>query len=775
MRRLLLYTIVPLVITVLVIAFHGLRLHRQGLLSRSALFRSAMPFTLPFIFLMYPLVTNVAFEAFPCYVFEDGQSYLVADVSIECHTSAHFNAQVLAMLAICIYPVGLFAFVATLLYRARHDIRCGKHTPFTFLYREYEQEYFFWELMEMGRRFTLVGLLIVWPYHQGTVMQLGTANVISLLYLVLQLQAMPYKNIYNDHLALLASVAICVIFLASIFYKYTALTKLPQIEERLSIEEQERYSVGSMLLTCTFILCIVGALVVSGLLLMIQAAQERHTGLIDARDKMARRLRWADDERPVILGDPVLQLGKPPPFEPLCQRDEIDASIRFHLFLSHVWSQGQDQMRIIKQRLLEMLPDIKVFLDVDDMQFGRGAEYLDASAVVLVFCSTGYFSSKNCMRELLLAVVSEKPIVVLCETDRQRGGVSAQEVTSLLREVESRYAGWGLETELLNWGYTLPSTDELLSTLYARTWIEWSRITPFQDVAMRLLAQFVNQNQSALTDEQSRSMEQESKGESHRAADTYLQGEMIKSFNVDGLLPPYAPARFHVYCSQHNPGSASLIREVNATLDARIILSEKPDEQLECERMVIYLNACTWTRGASTDALSREIHAAMMGNIPLLLCHEMAGFGQDTRDPCEFDTLFSSTPEDLQRAGIYSTIASPLKGGECRATSLAMVAKEIRPEVVSTEPHVDLNAVASVHDVSSRGHFRRRKKSWQSLVAFVRRGVSRRTNAIRLLQAHKSALEVLPGEIIEAPPSSSDPVEATSGQSRALILENVNV
>ena len=32
----------------------------------------------------------------------------------------------------------------------------------------------------------------------------------------------------------------------------------------------------------------------------------------------------------------------------------------YHLFLSHVWGTGQDQMRIVKQRLLEMLPSLKV-------------------------------------------------------------------------------------------------------------------------------------------------------------------------------------------------------------------------------------------------------------------------------------------------------------------------------------------------------------------------------------------------------------------------------
>ena len=35
----------------------------------------------------------------------------------------------------------------------------------------------------------------------------------------------------------------------------------------------------------------------------------------------------------------------------------------WHLFLSHIWSTGQDQMRVIKQRLVEMLPEILVFLE----------------------------------------------------------------------------------------------------------------------------------------------------------------------------------------------------------------------------------------------------------------------------------------------------------------------------------------------------------------------------------------------------------------------------
>ena len=62
----------------------------------------------------------------------------------------------------------------------------------------------------------------------------------------------------------------------------------------------------------------------------------------------ARRLRYARDDAEVSV--PRLRAAS------------------YHLFLSHMWVQfgaGQDQVRVVKQRLLEMVPSARVFLDVD--------------------------------------------------------------------------------------------------------------------------------------------------------------------------------------------------------------------------------------------------------------------------------------------------------------------------------------------------------------------------------------------------------------------------
>ena len=53
---------------------------------------------LQIFFPSYPIVTNVACDAFACYTFEDAASYLVADVSIVCNSAEHRTARGIAWL-----------------------------------------------------------------------------------------------------------------------------------------------------------------------------------------------------------------------------------------------------------------------------------------------------------------------------------------------------------------------------------------------------------------------------------------------------------------------------------------------------------------------------------------------------------------------------------------------------------------------------------------------------------------------------------------------------
>ena len=74
-------------------------------------------------------------------------------------------------------------------------------------------------------------------------------------------------------------------------------------------------------------------------------AEQHRLRMEDLKSK-ARRLRFFSTNLSVPAPKLIVQ--------------EEDGPRYFHVFLSHVWGTGQDQMRIVKQRLLEMIPDLKV-------------------------------------------------------------------------------------------------------------------------------------------------------------------------------------------------------------------------------------------------------------------------------------------------------------------------------------------------------------------------------------------------------------------------------
>ena len=64
----------------------GVHLLCKRRLSSPALFETALPLILWILFLLYPLIANVAFEAFSCYKLNDGSRFLIKDVSINCNS-----------------------------------------------------------------------------------------------------------------------------------------------------------------------------------------------------------------------------------------------------------------------------------------------------------------------------------------------------------------------------------------------------------------------------------------------------------------------------------------------------------------------------------------------------------------------------------------------------------------------------------------------------------------------------------------------------------------
>jgi len=350
-------------------------------------------------------------------------------------------------------------------------------------------------------------------------------------------------------------------------------------------------------------------------------------------------------------------------------------------------------MRIVKQRLLEMLPTLHVFLDVDDLKEGRGAEYVDQSLVVLIFVSRGYFVSQNCMRELLRAMYGGKHLLALLEMEASHGGMTPAAIHARLLEqgkLFSFYEQSGLSSEMDDWNFEHPTPHECLDSLFADEPIAWDRIGAFQDVTMRLIAERL------LLDTPSGSV--------------MVQDEL--SNQVPKFRPPQELGRnYHIYASPRNPGAIELLQECarwhhvtlkrqgslsgflrdakttrssKASADSTVRVSGRLEDLSECEHMCVYLTSETWTRGEASKQFADEVRSAVHHGIHLLLAHEMPGLGgQERRKACEFGTFFScehgETPQDLLKSGIYQEIAIPLRGGDWRDVSMIMLAQALIP------------------------------------------------------------------------------------------------
>ena len=108
----------------------------------------ALPSLLVLSFLVFPMVSSVAFQAFSCEEFDGGKAFLRADFAVECQTPEHSNARVLALVAILFYPIGVTLLYAGLFRKAKRAILDDKPTALSsaldFLTLDFEKQWFMW-------------------------------------------------------------------------------------------------------------------------------------------------------------------------------------------------------------------------------------------------------------------------------------------------------------------------------------------------------------------------------------------------------------------------------------------------------------------------------------------------------------------------------------------------------------------------------------------------------------------------------------------------------
>ena len=144
-------------------------------------------------YLTLPSVTTVVFSAFDC---DDDfgvpdVAFLRADYGTSCHSDVYrFQIVPWAIACVVIYPVGMTAMYAIVLYLNRDAIQKGDATDIAFLHYSYKPSMWFWEPVDLLRRVSLTGLLAL--FHSDTT-RVATAVLVSFFWLLVYQRVAPFE------------------------------------------------------------------------------------------------------------------------------------------------------------------------------------------------------------------------------------------------------------------------------------------------------------------------------------------------------------------------------------------------------------------------------------------------------------------------------------------------------------------------------------------------------------------------------------------------------
>ena len=216
----------------------------------------------------------------------------------------------------------------------------------------------------MVRRFALVGVFVI--IDPGTVRQLAHATLLTVIYLAIQLTVSPFHSPLDDFMAVVCSLALTMLFVICLLYKFDALTQLEDVQAVMSSELQGKYLMsfvsfsGILSATCTSAFFALGAIA-------LKVAKDQT--MLHMRD---RRLRFVNSHVLVIVPPEYEECKKRlhlihgalyrKDSEGRVQASPLPTKGPFHVFLSHNWKHGQAKMRILEKALHGTLPRMSIFL-----------------------------------------------------------------------------------------------------------------------------------------------------------------------------------------------------------------------------------------------------------------------------------------------------------------------------------------------------------------------------------------------------------------------------
>jgi len=354
-----------------------------------------LPLSLVIAFCFTPSVSANIFGAWHCpsyyYDNEVEHSFLASDLSIRCDSSEQYSEIVgFAWLLIAIWPVGMVAMYAALLFPCRNlllddstDHPLVRAT--SFLHRDYKPGYFWWEVVSLIQRTTLTGWLLLIDIDLRFI-RLLAALILTISFLVILLALKPYKKAFDYSMAAGCQILLVCIFIGGVIVRlFEDISNDPAGSKELAIKYLGLQSSDEVI-----IVMIAVAFVMLGLL-TFTLLSESYVHILQQR----MNKRWS-----VCTIDPPYVHWKP---------DGIYAC-----FLSHYKLEAASDARYMHDMLRKMLK-APVFLDSSALNDLRNliTEGVHKSDVLVLLVTKGVLSRPWCLLEILETSRKGIPVVLV--------------------------------------------------------------------------------------------------------------------------------------------------------------------------------------------------------------------------------------------------------------------------------------------------------------------------------------------------------------------------
>jgi hypothetical protein len=212
---------------------------------------TAIGHTFLLIFLVYPPETNNIFEAFHCREIGPGVAVLIVDHTVLCQDGGAITVEYAAIssfasLCVLAWPIGMPALLFFFMWRARPKIFAGDEDTlklFDFVIGDYTAQCWYWELVELGRKLVLAGLIGM--LGRGTVGQIVVAQFVSFFFFALQIWAQPFKeSMLNWVKAFSEFVIFGVLLVATVQQVHATEFEADPDFPDMSIEDYGRFQAG---------------------------------------------------------------------------------------------------------------------------------------------------------------------------------------------------------------------------------------------------------------------------------------------------------------------------------------------------------------------------------------------------------------------------------------------------------------------------------------------------------------------------------------------------